>query len=70
MGQILSSIIGTCNCSSTQDEEEKQINNIHRRLDNIENNHLIHIEEDVREIKTDLKIINQNILTIMINQRE
>ncbi len=68
MGQVFSSMIGTCNCSSstTEDDIEKmEIVRIQRRLDNIENNHLKHIEEDVREIKTDIKLINQNILTLM-----
>ena len=55
MGQVFSSFIENCNCSSNQNDEV--IRKLERDIFNIKENHLRHIEKDMAEIKMDIKII-------------
>ena len=70
---FLQSIIGTCVCNTTNQEEniidkiqDKDIEEVKQDIRIIKENHLHHIEKDISELKTDVKLINSALLRIEI----
>ena len=71
MGQVFSNFIENCNCGSSanvKDEEiDKEINKLHqsiseinREIKTIKENHLHHIEQSVAKIETDMTIMKDS----------
>ncbi len=66
MGKVFSSVIGTCNCSNLYDDISKEeLTKIRMDISMIKENHLKHLERDVSEVKTDIKIINSNLQILL-----
>ena len=82
MGQVFSNIIQNCNCGSSANNEkyekdsvqDKEIIRLHQSISEInidikiiKENHLHHMREDIIDIKTDVKIMSNNI-TILLSR--
>ena len=71
MPSIIKSIIGTCVCSGKGEDEEKpkQVSfrgEIDKKIEELKVNHIEPIKEDLREIKTDLKIMYSSLQDLKI----
>jgi len=58
----------TLNCLKSGDKDKEQdttINNIKIDIKNIRDNHLVHIESDMAEVRLDIKLIHRDIRDIL-----
>ena len=66
MINILSALIGLFTCGGN-DKNKDDIDEMKRDIHTIKTNHLHHLEFDVSEIKTDIKLMNQYLTDIKIS---
>ena len=64
MGKIFSSFIENCHCSSNNTINDEELTKIRQDINMIKGNHLHHIENDINELKMDIKIINSTLIRI------
>ena len=64
MGQIFSSFIKNCNCSSKQPDEDQRITKLEMDIFNIKENHLYSILKDIVDIQKDITDIEKDIVEI------
>ena len=69
MGNIFTSIIENCSCGTAANSND-EIQHIKDAIHTIKNNHLAHIQNDMLEMRMDIKIIKEAILNIKIDLKK